>query len=81
MPKKKPNGGPVDHAHMEKMRAENPNDYFSEEETERRMTECMHRLGGRPATMNMKTGQNLQPPFLSEAELAARGYPCDPGFE
>lgn len=56
-------------------------DFFSSEESDRRMKEAMRRLFGKPAQMNMKTGQNLQPPFLSEADLAARGYPCDPGFE
>lgn len=70
-----------DYAEYERDRAENPNDYFSDEETERRMSEAMSRLCGKPHTMNMKTGQNLQAPFLSEAELIRRGYPCDPGFE
>lgn len=56
-------------------------DFFSPEESDRRMKEAMWRMGGNKALMNMKTGQNLQPPFLSEAELAARGYPCDPSFE
>ncbi len=56
-------------------------DLFSPEETERRMSEAMRRLSGRPRAMNMTTGQNLQPPFLSEAELMARGYPCECGFE
>jgi hypothetical protein len=59
----------------------NPDDFFSDEETERRMSEAMRRLSGQPRQMNMKTGQNLKAPFLSEADLAARGYPCDPGFE
>lgn len=68
-------------ASFEKLMADNPDDFFDAEETQRRMDECMSRMGGRPATMNMKTGQNLQAPFLSEAELKRRGYPCDPGFE
>lgn len=59
----------------------NPDDFFSEEESERRMKEAMNRLFGRPHTMNMRTGQNLKPPFLSAEELVRRGYPCDPGFE
>lgn len=60
---------------------EDDDDFFSAEETERRMAECMRRLSGKPAQMNMKTGQNLQPPHLSDEELKRRGYPCDPGFE
>lgn len=51
-------------------------DFFSAEETERRMSEAMRRMAGRPRQMNLKTGQNLQPPFLSKAELKSRGYPC-----
>ena len=56
-------------------------DLFDPEECERRMAEAMRRMCRQPATMNMKTGQNLYPPFLNEDELKRRGYPCDPGFE
>lgn len=62
---------------IEKRMAEKPDEFFSPEETGRRMTEMMARLDGRPATMNMATGQNLQPPFLTEAELKVRGYPIE----
>ncbi len=71
----------IDFCHIEKDMAEHPDDYFSAEETQRRMAEVMARLCHRPATMNMVTGQNLQPPFLSDSELKARGYPCTCGFE
>lgn len=78
MPKKK---GPVDTRWLEKDMADHPENYFSEEETERRMSECLRRLGRVPARMNMTTGQNLQEPFLLDEDLKARGYPCACGFE
>lgn len=58
---------------------QSPDDFFSEEETERRMKEAMRRMCNQPPQMNMTTGQNLQPPFLSEEELKRRGYPCTCG--
>lgn len=70
----------TDFAYIEKLMADNPDDFFSAEEADRRMTECMRRIGGQSATMNMKTGQNLNAPFLNDEELKARGYPCDAGF-
>lgn len=75
------NDGPVNVAAIEKMIADNPDDFFSAEETKRRLAETMRRVVGKPHTMNMKTGQNLQPPLLSDDELKARGYPCECGFE
>lgn len=68
----------IDFARTEKRMAENPDDFFSPEETERRVGEMMARLGGRPPSINMATGQNLRPPFLSEEELKRRGYPIKP---
>lgn len=56
-------------------------DLFCPEEADRRMREAMRRCCGMPATMNTTTGQNLEPPFRSEAELKALGYPCTCGFE
>lgn len=62
---------------IEKLMEENPDDWFSPEETDRRLKEVMGRMAGRPRAMNLKTGQSLQPPFLSEDELKERGYPCE----
>lgn len=49
---------------------------FSDEETERRTQEMFNRIFHRKATMNMRTGQNLGEPFLSDDELHRRGYPA-----
>lgn len=81
MPRKQTNDGPIDYARLEKMIADNPDDFFSAEETERRMAETMRRMCGQGPGMNLKTGQNLKEPFLTEADLKQRGYPCNPGFE
>lgn len=56
-------------------------DLFRPDEADRRMKETMRRMFGQPATMNMTTGQNVKPPFLSAAELKNRGYPCECGFD
>lgn len=58
----------------------NIDDLFESEECDRRMKEVMRRVARKPATINMTTGQNLKEPFLSEAELKRRGYPCECGF-
>lgn len=56
-------------------------DFFSPEESERRMSEAMRRLSRQPPRMNMTTGQNLQSPYLADEDLRARGYPCECGFD
>lgn len=71
----------TDFSALEKEMAEHPEDWFSPEETDRRMKETFRRLFHKPRTMNMTTGQNLEPPFMSDDELKVRGYPCQCGFE
>ena len=70
----------VNLARLEQDMAAHPEDYFSAEETERRMGEVMARIGGRPRGMNLRTGQNVSEPLLSDEELRDRGYPCEEGF-
>lgn len=71
----------INYDHIEKKMADHPDDWFSPEESDRRMKEAMRRMFHNGATMNMTTGQNLKEPFLSESELKQRGYPCECGFE
>jgi len=65
----------------DELHKESPDDYFPGDETERRMKETMNRMFGRPPSMNLRTGQNLSPPFIDAAELKRLGYPCDNGLE
>lgn len=56
---------------------------FSEDEMERRMNELIRRMVLDPhrrqkPTFNMETGQNYEPPFLSDDELRRRGYDVPP---
>lgn len=80
MPKRKRKND-IDVAFIEKQRADNPENYFSPEETERRMLEVMRRLGNQSPQINLMTGQNLSPPFLSDKELKERGYPSESEIE
>lgn len=59
----------------------NPDDWFSPDESQRRMEEVMRRMSGRPPQMDMATGQNLKEPFLKKGDLIKRGYPCTCGFK
>lgn len=70
----------IDFSAIQKDMAEHPDDYFSAEETDRRMNGCLRRLSGKPPTMNMRTGQNLKEPLFSDGELRKRGYPCEDGW-
>lgn len=79
MAKPKGNDGPARFDLLEKDMQENPDNYFPDFEIERRMSESMRRFCHFSPQMNFKTGQNLQPPFLSETELKRRGYPAE-GF-
>lgn len=56
-------------------------DTFSPEETSRRMEEMVRRCAGMVPTFDLRTGQNLGEPKLSDDELKARGYPCEPWWE
>jgi hypothetical protein len=51
---------------------------FSEDEMERRMAEVIRRMIRPPRrpkpVFNLETGQNYEPPFLSDDELRRRGY-------
>ncbi len=47
---------------------------FSDDECERRTEEVVRRACGQRPTMNLETGQPLQGPQLSPAELKRRGY-------
>lgn len=49
-------------------------DLFPPDETMRRMGEVLLRSARKPGTFNLATGQNYRAPFLSEVELASRGY-------
>lgn len=50
------------------------NQEFSDDEVERRMKEVLLRIGGKPATFDLETGQPFEGPQLDDDELRRRGY-------